>query len=494
MSRVDLAAGTLERWYQHPAAMVREAFGVEPDVWQEEALEAFPNVNRLAMKACKGPGKTAVLAWLILNFLATRHHSRVGAASITGDNLDQNLWPELAKWLDRSPYLKSQFLWTKTKVEHRKYPATWWAHARTWPKTANAQQQADALAGLHADYAMWVADESGGMPQAVMTTMEAVLASGIETKVVQGGNPTSLSGPLYRACKTDRAHWYVVQITGDPDNARRSPRIDLKWAKQQIASFGRDNPWVMVNVLGEFPPESLNALLGVEDVEKAMRRHHRVDALEWAQKRLGIDVARYGDDRTVIFPRQGPAAFTPRVMRFARGASVSTEIAGAVATAKAKFGSEVELMDVTGGWAAGARDVMLTAGLPVIELEFGGKPRDARYKNMRAELWFRMAEWVKKGGGLPNLPELVPELTEPTYTFTPDGKFLVEPKDMVKARLGSSPDLADALACTFGLPEMPRSALARRRAASQTAHDFDPYAGPGTTPSEPDPFDPFHQQ
>ena len=78
---------------------MREEFGVEPDPWQLEALRVFPHNERLAMKACKGPGKTAVLAWLILNFLATRPEATLGATSITGDNLSNNLWPELSKWM-----------------------------------------------------------------------------------------------------------------------------------------------------------------------------------------------------------------------------------------------------------------------------------------------------------------------------------------------------------------------------------------------------------
>ena len=64
-----------------------------------------------------------------------------------------------------------------------------------------------------------------------------------------------------------------------------------------------------------------------------------------------------------------------------------------------------------------------------------------------------MAEWVKAGGCLPNLPELTAELSAPTYTFV-NGKFQMESKDQVKERIGRSPHLADALALTFGIPEV----------------------------------------
>lgn len=479
MTESERAKATLQRWKEHPAAFVREEFGVEPDAWQLDALEAFPHVNRLAMKAAKGPGKTAVLAWLILNFLVTRPHPRIGATSITGDNLTQNLWPEIALWLHRSPFCRATFEWTKTQVFHKRHPATWFAVARAWPKSADPGQQADALAGLHADYVLFVLDESGGIPQAVMTTAEAVLASGVEAKVVQAGNPTHLEGPLYRACSIDAHLWRVIEITGDPDDPKRSPRIDLAWAQQQVASYGRENPWVCVNVLGRFPSTSINALLGVDDAQAAMARHLRIDQYDWAQKRLGVDVARFGDDRTVIFPRQGLAAFPPIVMRHARDSAVSVEIANRVMAKKAEWGSELELFDATGGWAAGAVDVMRSNGLGPINVQFAAPAMDPRFANRRAEIWFQMAGWIQQGGALPPLgAELLQELITPTYTFH-RGKFLLEEKDQVKKRLGRSPDLADALALTFGMVEMPGQALAsvgsltRRPATTQHWPDED---------------------
>lgn len=484
------ARATLRRWKADPAAMVREEFGVVPDAWQAEVLALFPRHNRLAMKACKGPGKTALLAWLILNFLATRPHARVGATSITGDNLAQNLWPELAKWMQKSAWFQHAFQWTATKVVSREFPSTWWAMARTWPKKADAQQQADAMAGLHEDYAMWVLDESGGIPQAVMTTCEAVLASGLETKVVQAGNPTHTDGPLYRAVNQDRHLWRTVTVTGDPDSPRRSPRIDIHWARQQIASYGRDNPWVMVNVLGEFPPASINALLGLEEVEQAMGRHLRDDQFSHAQKRLGVDAARFGDDPWVIFPRQGLAAFQPVTMRN----PLTTAVAARVAKAIVDWGAELTFVDDTGHWGHGVTDTLLTAGYPIIPVIYSDKALSPRYRNRRVEMWIAMAKWVRAGGALPPLPELVAELTVPTYTFI-GGVFVLEEKDQIKERLGRSPNHADALAQTFCLPDMPASAdiVAKMLRPSHAQVEFDPYqvaleAGRGKLLTEFDPY------
>src|SRR2546430_9784758 len=99
------ATGLLCAWRDDPPRFVREVFGVEPDGWQDEVLAAFPRNQRLAMKACKGPGKTAVLAWLAWNFLVVNEDAKVAATSVSADNLADNLWTEMAKWQGEWPPL-----------------------------------------------------------------------------------------------------------------------------------------------------------------------------------------------------------------------------------------------------------------------------------------------------------------------------------------------------------------------------------------------------
>lgn len=285
------------KWRKDPVAFVREVFRAEPDPWQVEALRAVAANQRIAMKSSKGPGKTCLLAWIAWWFLVTRPHPKMAATSITKDNLTDNLWPEMAKWMKKSKFLDSTFEWTKTRIFCKDHPETWWMSARTWPKSADSTQQADTLAGLHADYLMFLLDEVGGIPDAVMAAAEAGLASGIESKIIMAGNPTHLEGPLYRACTSERHLWHVIEITSDPDDPLRSPRVSTQWAKEQIEKYGRDNPWVLVNVFGQFPPASINTLIGPEQVTAAMKRHYLDDVYQWSQKRLGVDVARFGDDR-----------------------------------------------------------------------------------------------------------------------------------------------------------------------------------------------------
>lgn len=450
----ELISKKLKRWKADPILFVKEHFGIEPDAWQLETLRAVRDHQRLAMKACKGPGKTAVLAWISWWFLCTRPHPKLAATSISGDNLADNLWPEMAKWQAKSPFLKEQFKWTKTRIFAKDHPETWFMSARAWSKSADPSKQADTLAGLHADYIMFVIDEAGGIPDAIVATAEAALASGKECKLVMAGNPTQTSGPLYRACTREAHLWWTISISSAPDNPNRTPRVSIEWAKQQIEKYGKDNPWVLVNVFGEFPPSSINQILSVDEVEAAMGRQIRPEAIEDMQKRLGIDVARFGDDSTVIFPRQGKMAFMPVQMRNER----NNDIAARVMQAKNKWGSEYEFVDGTGGYGGGVCDFMRVGGGTPIEVMASAKADSNKYRNRRAENWFRMAQWIKEGGCLPaSIPELVGELTCATYSFDNQGRFILMPKEEMKEELQRSPDFADALALTFTYREMMKS-------------------------------------
>lgn len=445
------AKNQLEMWRKDPDLFVRQVFKATPDPWQTEVLRAFPTSQRIAMKASKGPGKSCVLAWLCWNFLLTRLHPKIAVTSITADNLADGLWTEMAKWQGKSPMLLDAFEWTKTRISSKDHWKTWWMSARNWPKTGDINSQADTLAGLHDDYMMFVLDEAGGIPGAVMAAAEAGLAVGIETKLVLAGNPTQLEGPLHDACTKERHLYTVVSINGDPANPNRAHRVDIKWAQSQIDKYGKDNPWVLVNVFGEFPPGSLNALISADDVEKAMRRHVSEESYRWSQKRLGVDIARYGDDSTVIFPRQGLVAKRSVEMKNAS----EPEVAARIAQAKLDWGSELEFIDNTGGHGSGVVDFMNANGYAIIPVNFSQKPSRAAYYNKRAEMWFEMAAWIKRGGCLPPDSQLARELTTPTYTYTPQGKLRLEAKEQIKERLGFSPDKADALALTFAHAEAP---------------------------------------
>jgi phage terminase large subunit len=491
------ARGRIREWRLDPIKFVRDCFHAEPDAWQLDALALAGAVGpkRIAMKACAGPGKTAVLAWLgwhrLLCFAAPNEHPKGVAVSITSENLSRNLWAEMARWRNESPLLLQAFEWQRERIFAKDHPETWFLSAVGWSKAADVDTIGRTLSGLHSRFPFYLIDESGDIPPNMARSAEQGLTSCEDGLIVTAGNTTSQTGLLYEVCtrgqKSDedgKPRWSVISITGDPDDPKRSPRVKIEWAREQIALYGRDNPWVMAYVLGQFPPGSINALLSLEDVEKTMNLHPRIETYGWAQKRVGVDVARFGDDRTVLFPRQGIASFNPEVMRHARDSAVSVAIAGRVMAKKMDWMREANdqedvltFFDDTVGWAHGAIDVMRAAGHSPYAIAFDRPANDPRYFNMRAEMWMKMADAIKAGLSLPPMPELINELTAPTYFFN-GGKFQIESKDQIKKRLGKSPDLADALALTFAIPDRPAGMTKLPGYnRSQQSSTYDPYAG-----------------
>lgn len=466
------AMQNIARWRASPATMVRELFKVNPDPWQEEALEAYPKCPRLAMKASKGPGKTTTLSWIAWNFLLTRPQPKVLATSISGDNLADGLWTEMDKWRGKCPLLQKHFEWTKTRIYHRgQFETTWWMAARQWSQSADKSQQANTLAGMHADYILFLLDESGGIPDPVMVTAEAALSSCIEGHIVQAGNPTHLSGPLYRAVNLERALWKVIEISGDPDDPKRSSRISLQWAVDMIKTWGREHPYVLVNVLGRFPPSSFNALIGPDEVRDSMKRYYRDFEIGNAPKVLGVDVALFGDDQSVIAFRQGLQMMNFKKYRNLR----PSEGASIVSREWEEYGAQAAFVDATGGAGSGWVDGLMLLGRAPIGVQFAGQAHEnQRYANKRAEMYFDAIAWIKRGGALCPDDNLIAQLTATTYTYEKRGdRFLIEPKDMVKAKLnGNSPDEADAFILTFAEPVQPGDVKGRPRFTA----DYNPFA------------------
>jgi hypothetical protein len=463
---------SLATWTEHPAQMARELFGFEPDRWQEEALEKFPTSKRMCLKACAGPGKTAVLGLLGWNFLITRPHPMVGATSVSGDNLKANLWTEAARLRGRAPLLEVLFEQTKTAIYSREFPETWKMEARTWAKDADANQIGNALRGVHADYVMWLLDETGDYPDAIMPICETIFAgSPIEAHIVQAGNPLKRSGPLYRAAVTSRELWTLIEITADPDDPNRTPRVSVEHAREMIATYGRDNPWILFTIFGQFPPSSFNALIGHDEVAASMKRYYREDEIGNAAKVLGVDVARFGDDQSVIAPRWGL-----QMMPLVKKRNInSVQGAGLVARHWQDWGADACFVDDTGGYGSGWIDQLQTLGRSPIGVAFSGQAHDSqRFYNKRSEMAFDLVAWIKRGGALPEDASLLAALVETTYTFKGDA-FLLEPKELVKKKLmGRSPDEMDAAMLTFAEPVSPKELI---RLPPKPLADYDPYAG-----------------
>jgi hypothetical protein len=458
--KAGLPDSKLRSWREDARIFARQCCKVEPDAWQDLFLAAVSGVHidpdakrMLALKACKGPGKSFVLAVAGWWFLFTRWHANGIAMSITEKNLKDCLWTEMARVQERSNLLQHFFAHKGERIECKRYPKDWWLSARSFPQDADKQAQERTIAGIHGRHPFAICDEVGDYPDGVIVAVEAILFSLVDGKppdgrVMLAGNPTSTEGPLYRITKRDRARWWVYEISSDPADPNRTPRVDPVEAQAAIDTWGRDSDYVKVNILGQFPSQQANKLIGPDLALEAARRPVP-DGYEQDALVFGYDVARYGDNACVLFARQGKMSWKPLVWRELDTMTQADRLAEEWEERR----PDQFFLDQT-GVGGGVVDRLRQMGIPVIPIDFGGTPIDARFQDRRSEMYWRMSDWLKKGGVIPDDVGLRQELVSPRFEYRQTGritKFKLESKDEMRKRGIQSPDMSDALALTFSM-------------------------------------------
>jgi hypothetical protein len=323
----------------------------------------------------------------------------------------------------------------------------------------------DSLRGLYFDGV--VLDEVADMKPEVWTAiiLPAILDRNGWADFIGTPKGINLFSELYYKALKD-PEWFACLRTVYDTGALSVEEIELARSTMPEAQFRQE-------FLCDFTAGSANALLSVDVVHAACGKHLREEDYSFAARIIGVDVARQGDDRTVIFRRQGLASFTPIVLK---GAD-AMQVAARVAAEYAAWQPDAVMVDGSGGYGAGVIDRLRQLHHTPLEVQFGGKADDARFANKRTEMFWKLAEWVRAGAALPDMPELKVELCTPTYSHdNARGVMKLESKDDIKERMGYSPDLADALALTFAYPVQPRARDVDGTLAA-VAH-LDRYGGP----------------
>lgn len=279
---------------------------------------------------------------------------------------------------------------------------------------------------------------------------------------VKGHN---LLSELYFAAKKDGS-WFVANYDCYATNALPAEEIESMRKSMTENQFRQE-------MLNDFSAAVENQLIPFDVVAAAAGKTFSPNEYEFAPRVLGVDVARYGGDRSVIFPRQGLAALKPLVFN-----EISNmDLAGRVAEYIDHWQPDAVFIDA--GRGEGVIDRLLQLGFSPIAVNFGGRPNSEQFANKRAEMWWNMGEWLKAGGAIPDLPDLKTDLCTPTYSYAnARGKCELESKDEIRERGLSSPDLADALALTFAQNVAPRGGPGSRFAttAAHALTEYDPFA------------------
>lgn len=256
--------------------------------------------------------------------------------------------------------------------------------------------------------------------------------------------------------------WYAGMYTVDDTVHDPSVLIDAEGLEMARASMSENQ--FRQEFLCDFSASSDNTLIPIDMANKAKGKHLTEDKYRGAPRIMGVDVARFGDDRSVIQMRQGLHAHQPEIHR----GLDNMELAGRVSAAIETFKPDAVFID--GGRGEGVIDRLRQLGYDnIIEVNFGGRASDGvRFANKRTEMWFNLSEWLDMGGALPPNQELIQSLVVPTYSFDAANRHILEKKEDMKKRVGFSPDPGDALALTFAFPVYPkRNAEKARKAATE---------------------------
>jgi len=448
-----------------PLAFVEGVLGVQSlEPWQREALTALRDGHkRLSIRSGHGVGKTTFLAWLVLwGLTCFGPDTKIPIAAGSQDQLRDTIQPEIAKWRERLPPLLRDLVNVDTeKVSFALDPQSAFAVFRT-----ASRDNPQALAGFHAENLMFLLDEASAIHEAAYEVALGALSTP-GAIVVLTGNPTKSSGYFYDTHTLLRESYYTMRVSSE-DVARARGHID-----DVITRFGADSNEYRVRVAGEFPTSDDVTVIPLHLVEAALKRE--VQPMR-VMPVWGLDVARFGDDRSALAKRRGNVLTEPiKVWSNKDTMTLAGLIVREWDLTEIDDRPHEILVDVI-GIGAGVVDRLDELGLPVRGINVSESPSvDDQYLRLRDELWWKARQWFEaRDCKIEADQALIAELTALHYKFTSSGKLQVESKADAKKRKLRSPDLADAFVLTFAADDRQRMLKDRHR--RQEARQTSPWA------------------
>lgn len=306
----------------------------------------------------------------------------------------------------------------------------------------------DALRGTYADGV--VLDEYAQIKPDVFTEIIRPMLLSREGWAVFMGTPKGqnaffeLFNRAQKAAQEEPGIWWVGVFRADESGVITPSELERLRRETPQNIFRQE-------YLCDFTASAENILIPIDEVIQACSRNYASSELRFAPKIIGVDPARFGNDRSVIFMRQGLKALDPFVFHHLDNMALADRVAQQIES----FRPDAVFIDA--GCGGGVIDRLRQLGFSVMEIPFGAAPlRPGQYANKRAEMWGEMAAWIKAGGSLPDCAELKADLCQVCYDFDVNGRMRLEPKEKIKERCGKSPDTADALALTFAAPVQAR--------------------------------------
>lgn len=390
-----------------------------------------------------GIGKSALCAMIVWFIMSTRPYCKGVVTANTAPQLETKTWAEVAKWF-KMAINEHWFRVTSgrgaMKAVHVDFEEEWRVDGLAW-----REHRADAFAGQHSatSTSFYLFDEASSIPNAIFDTARGGLTDG-EPMQFLFGNGTKNSGYFFDTHNRLK-HRYITRNI----DSRNVEITNKGYLQDIIDDYGEDSDTAKIRVRGMFPSKSMNQVVPTHLVQAA--RVRKVEPNPFEPRVLGVDVARFGDDNSVLYLRQGRDASSVPPKKFEKLDTMEL----AIEVIKFCAIHQPEHIFVDGGGVGGALvDTLRALGLAnVYEVDFGAKSSKAdEFRNMGTECWMNMADWFKGDVAVFNNDDFEEELTAREYGYIGETKKFVEPKKEMKKRGLKSPDTADALALTFAIP------------------------------------------
>ena len=458
----------------NPVSFATELLGVRPWSKQAEILESLRSNDQVAVRSCNGAGKTFTAAIAIIWWLMSYDNAVVITTAPSERQVREILWRELRRlYMPLRDIIGGKLTRTRLEVSPTRY---------AYGFSTNTE---DRFQGFHSGNILVIVDEASGVDEFIYNAIDGVTTAN-NSKLLLIGNPHGYAGTFYDAFHKNRTQFHTVHIsafdlpafkaqsitenniqdveypdpiTDDTDvfpaeagtqgniNYADSPNglSTPKWAIRVFNSHGPQSSIYQTRVLGQFPDAADDTLIPLRDVEAAVKRQSQIPP-DTAPV-MGVDVARFGNDKTVIIIRHGPKVVYIDELR--KSDIVNTT--GTVITAALRFKVKDLIIDEIGVGAGVLDNLKADKRFNAQGLNGSNAPSNTeQYLNLRAEVFDGLRQRFADGDiSIPNDPELISQMASLTYKYNARGQLQLESKDLIRSSGRQSPDKADAIALAF---------------------------------------------
>ena len=447
---------------------------------QDEILRSIATNSKTAVRSCHSSGKTYVAALATCWWLARYKKSIVITTAPTSNQVEKQLWKEIADVCSRARYpfpkptqVKLDLGITETPINAKRY-------AFGFTTTVEKQDEGVKFQGFHGAHVLIIFDEAPGVEEKIFTAAEGIRASG-HVSFLLIGNPTIPSGIFFDAFGRNKASYNTLSIdafetpnfddvyleyrdkknklvrlgTGTKDLLKLSqaelldvPNENLTsrvWVKERFLEWGPFHPLWASRVRGDFPVHSEFSLLSMEWVEAACNR--AIPKVKKGRIRIGIDVAGPGEDETVACVLEDDHILELNAWPY-------SDPRGEIMLMLKKYPKDkIEYVNVDSvgiGYYL-ARHIE-DDGYPVNDVNVQTTALEPdKYYDLKSELFWQVRDWFEKDRPSGEMDETTKgQLLAVRYKPTARGLIKIESKEEMWKRGVKSPDRAEAIMLAVG--------------------------------------------